>query len=66
MFIKDHGSGITRIELLTEKNFGLWFVNIRAELRLKKLWKYTQEVYKMEETGIDGEPSVKIQKKIKA
>ena len=26
-----------RIELLTEENFGLWFVNIRAELRLKKL-----------------------------
>ncbi len=46
--MSDQGS--TRIELLTEHNFGSWFVNIRAELRKKKLWKYTQEVYELEET----------------
>lgn len=39
-----------RIELLIEENFGLWFVNIRAELRLKKLWKYIQEVYESEDS----------------
>ena len=39
MSIKDR----PKIEPLTEDNFSLWFVDIRAELRTKKLWKYTQE-----------------------
>lgn len=39
-----------QIELLTEHNFSSWFVNIRAELRTKKLWKYTQEVYGSEDS----------------
>ena len=45
--------GTRHIELLTEvpNNFSSWFVNIRAELRTKKLWKYTQEVYESEETA---------------
>ena len=33
----------SEIKPLTENNFSSWFVNIRAELRTKKLWKYTQE-----------------------
>ena len=37
-----------QIELLKRDNFSSWFVNIRAELRTKKLWKYIQEVYKSE------------------
>ena len=49
----------TKIELLTEKNWSLWFVNTRAELRSKKLWKYTQSSYKdennIEDTTIEGE-----------
>ena len=43
------------IELLIEDNFPSWFVNIRAELRIKKLWKYTQEVYKSEDTATTEE-----------
>ena len=57
-----------RIELLTEENFGSWFVNIRAELRSKKLWKYTQQVYESEDstaTTETGEPTKKEQKAIK-
>lgn len=42
----------TRIEQLTKENFGSWFVNIRAELRSKKLWKYTQEVYESEDSAV--------------
>ena len=34
-----------KIESLTEGNFSSWFVDIRAELRTKKLWKYTQGPY---------------------
>ena len=41
-----------KIESLTEDNFSLWFVDIRAELRTKKLWKYTQEPY--ESDGIQA------------
>ena len=44
-----------QIELLTEKNFGSWFVNIRAELRTKKLWEYTQNAY-TEEVSEEGKP----------
>lgn len=44
--------GSTRIEQLTEENFGSWFVDIRAELRSKKLWKYTQEVYESEDSAV--------------
>ena len=39
-----------KIEPLTEDNFSSWFVDIRAELRTKKLWKYTQEPYESEGT----------------
>lgn len=42
--------GFTRIRLLKEHNFRSWFVNIRAELRKKKLWEYTQGVYESEST----------------
>ena len=38
------------IALLTDKNFGSWIINIRAELRTKKLWKDTQGVYESEGT----------------
>ena len=41
MFAKDTYTTTRQIDALIEENFGLWFVNIRAELRLKKLWKYT-------------------------
>jgi len=30
----------THIELLTEENFSSWFVDVRARLRTKKLWKF--------------------------
>ena len=40
-----------KIELLTEYNFESWFVNIRAKLRKKKLWKYTQTIYISESTS---------------
>jgi len=30
---------------LTEENFSDWLIDIRAYLRSKKLWKYTQEQY---------------------
>lgn len=51
MSSKDSSSSSTRqIELLTEENFRSWFVNIRAELRSKKLWKYTQNIYEAEES----------------
>ncbi len=36
----------THIELLTEENFSSWFVDVRARLRTKKLWKYTQSAFK--------------------
>ena len=42
--------GSTKIEPLTESNFSSWFVDIRAELRTKKLWKYTQEAQNQEES----------------
>ena len=35
-------SSETQIELLTEHNFHSWLVDIRAKLRTKELWKYTQ------------------------
>lgn len=35
----------TQIELLREDNFSTWFIDIRAKLRSKKLWKYTQSAY---------------------
>ena len=35
-------SSETQIELLTEHNFHSWIVDIRAKLRTKDLWKYTQ------------------------
>ena len=56
----------TRIELLTESNFGLWFVNIRAELRKKKLWEYTQSIYVSESISTGDEISTKEQKAIKS
>ncbi|SRR6266498_2154807 len=31
------------VPLLTSKNFSEWVIKIRAQLRQKKLWKYTQE-----------------------
>ena len=31
------------VPLLTSENFSEWMVKIRAQLRQKKLWKYTQE-----------------------
>ena len=58
--------GLTRIELLKDHNFGSWFVNIRAELRKKKLWEYTQGVYESESTTtVTEEPSKKEQKAFK-
>ena len=52
---KDQGNGSRiAIALLTDKNFGSWIVNIRAELRSKKLWKYTQEVYESKDSGTTG------------
>ena len=39
-----------KIESLTEDNFSSWFVDIRAELRTKKLWKYTQGPYESKNT----------------
>ncbi|KAF6231597.1 hypothetical protein HO173_010129 [Letharia columbiana] len=62
-------SGTTRqMEHLTEENFGSWFVNIRAELRSKKLWKYTQGEYNEDTvttatTSTDTETSPPITKK---
>ena len=57
-------SGTTRqFDALTEQNFGSWFVNIRAELRSKELWKYTQEVYVEESTS--DPPKAKEQKVMK-
>ena len=60
-------SGTRQIELLTEDNFPSWFVNIRAELRTKKLWMYTQEVYKSESeeaaTTEEGQPERTLTKK---
>lgn len=54
-------SSETQIELLTEENFPTWLVDIRAKLRSKKLWKYTQSPYKnenkTEDTTIEGESS---------
>lgn len=52
MSTKDFSS-TRQIDALTEENFGLWFVNIRAELRSKKLWKYTQEIYESEEVNTE-------------
>ena len=49
-----------KIELLTEYNFGSWFVNIRAKLRKKKLWEYTQTIYiseSMSTATTEGEQS---------
>ena len=40
----------THIEILKEDNFSTWFVDIRARLRSKKLWKYTQSPYITDET----------------
>lgn len=39
-----------KIKPLTEDNFSSWFVDIRAELRTKKLWKYTQGPYESDGT----------------
>ncbi|KAF6218139.1 hypothetical protein HO133_006098 [Letharia lupina] len=59
-------SGTTRqIELLTEENFSSWFVNIRAELRTKKLWEYTQSLY-TEDTPEEGDSTAVVKKKEKA
>ena len=62
--------GTRHIELLTEvpNNFSSWFVNIRAELRTKKLWKYTQEVYESEEqaTTEEGQEKTLTKKEEKA
>ena len=55
----------TRIEPLTEENFGSWFVNIRAELRSRKLWTYTQTVYTSDEASTEEQVSKKEQKLIK-
>ncbi len=52
-------SSTRQIDALTEENFGLWFVNIRAELRSKKLWKYTQEVYESEDSTVTEESTEK-------
>ena len=41
-------SSESHIELFTEENFPLWIVNIRAKLYSKKLWTYTQSLYKNE------------------
>ena len=69
MSTKDNGT--RQIELRTEDNFSSWFVNIRAELRTKKLWKYTQEVYVSEDTVVtftveDGKEKVLTKKEEKA
>ena len=50
MSTKDGPNGL-RIEPLTETNFSTWFVDTRAELRSKKLWKYTQELEDPEATA---------------
>ena len=34
------------ILMLTKNNLSMWILNIRARLRKKKLWKYTQNVFK--------------------
>ena len=31
--------------MLTKDNYSMWLVDIRARLRKKELWKYTQEIY---------------------
>ncbi len=36
---------------LTENNFSDWLIDIRAHLRSKKLWKYTQESVPAEDEG---------------
>lgn len=63
----------SRIELLTESNFSTWFVDIRAKLRSKDLWKYTQQIYESEDsvtatvsTSKDGESPQVTRKELKA
>lgn len=56
---------ITRIDSLKDHNFGSWFVNIRAELRKKKLWEYTQNAYADETTPEEGDSATIIKKKEK-
>ena len=54
-------SSESHIELLTEENFPSWIVDIRTKLRSKKLWTYTQSLYKDENieetTTAEGESS---------
>ena len=50
-------SSESQIELLTEENYLSWFVDIRAKLRSKKLWKYTQSPYAEDPTADEGEAS---------
>ena len=45
MATKESSQQDIQIELLKEDNFSTWFVDIRAKLRSKKLWTYTQSPY---------------------
>ena len=56
-------SSETQIELLKEDNFSIWFVDIRAKLRLKKLWTYTQSPYGGTEETETGDQSASAVKK---
>ncbi|KAF6221946.1 hypothetical protein HO133_001914 [Letharia lupina] len=67
MSTEDSGT-IRQIEHLTGENFGSWFVNIRAELRSKNLWKSTHGEYESEDSTVtvastDTETSPPITKK---
>lgn len=56
MFTKKQSNGFSRIAIpfFTDKNFGLWIVNIRVKLRIKKFWKYTQKIYESKDLGTTG------------
>ena len=54
----------TQIEVLKEDNFSTWFVDIRAKLRSKKLWVYTQSPYGGTEETETGDQSVSAAKKV--
>ena len=59
-------SSETQIELLKEDNFSIWFVDIRAKLRSKKLWAYTQSPYGGTEETEAGDSTTATKKEQKA
>ena len=54
----------TPTSLLTDDNYAEWLINIKAMLRTKKLWKFTQEPLSLGTIPADATDKAKVKKEL--